>query len=195
MQSVMNGAKTFAPVKAASAAIAFFQKTNLFDHEPMQLPAACLVRSAAMRKFGLKSKNRKERFEWNQVVDFAGAYGVRHHEYCHLVVATMAVIMFGGMCRYDDAAGLLWSNIRFETYWSAFKITFNKHNYAQFRQGNKVLFASSPLSAVCHVRLLRELKTYTGGSEGLHMFRGFNGRLVAKCPRCTTPGPKKITYD
>jgi hypothetical protein len=30
----MNGAKTLVPVKAASAAIAFYQKINLFDHEP-----------------------------------------------------------------------------------------------------------------------------------------------------------------
>ena len=72
----MNGAKTFTPVKAASAAIAFFHKTNLFDHEPTQSPAAFVVRSAAMRKFGLNSKNRKEPFEWDQVVDFAEAYGV-----------------------------------------------------------------------------------------------------------------------
>ncbi len=85
MQSVMNSAKTFAPVKAASAAIAFFKKTNLFDHELTQSPAACLMRNAAMRKFGLNAKNRKEPFEWDRVVDFAEAYGVRHQGYCHLV--------------------------------------------------------------------------------------------------------------
>jgi hypothetical protein len=34
LQSVMNDAKTFAPVKAASAAIASYQKINLFSHEP-----------------------------------------------------------------------------------------------------------------------------------------------------------------
>jgi hypothetical protein len=56
MQSVMNGAKTFALVKAASAAIAFYQKINLFNHEPTQSPAVCLVRGAAMRKFGLNPK-------------------------------------------------------------------------------------------------------------------------------------------
>jgi hypothetical protein len=33
LQSVMNGAKMFAPLKAASAAIAFYQKINLFDHD------------------------------------------------------------------------------------------------------------------------------------------------------------------
>ncbi len=52
-------------MKAASAAIAFYQKINLFDHEPTQSPAACLVRGAVTRKFGLNTKNRKEPFEWD----------------------------------------------------------------------------------------------------------------------------------
>jgi hypothetical protein len=34
LQSVADGAKTFAPVKIHSAAIAFFQKVNLFNHLP-----------------------------------------------------------------------------------------------------------------------------------------------------------------
>ncbi len=103
--------------------------------------------------------------------------------------------MFGGMCRYDDASGLLWRNVRFEEDVSAFEITFEKRKNAQYRQGNKELVASSPLSVVCPVRLLREMQIYTGGSEDFYIFRGFNGRLVAKSPRTTAPGPKKITYD
>ncbi len=120
-------------MKAASAAIAFFQKTNLFDHEPTHSPAVCLVRSAAMRKFGLNAKNRKEPFEWDQVVDFTKAYGVQHQGYCHQVVATMTVIVFGGMCRYDDASGMLWYNIHFEADGSAFEISSDKRKNAQFR--------------------------------------------------------------
>ncbi len=77
LQTVVNDAKSFAPVKAASAAIAFFQKVNFFDHEPTQSPAACLVRNASMRKFGLNPKIRKEPLEWDNVVLFAEAYGVR----------------------------------------------------------------------------------------------------------------------
>ena len=65
----------------------------------------------------------------------------------------------------------------------------------QYRQRNKVLVASSSLSAVCPVRLLRELQIYTGGSEEFFIFRGFNGRLVAKSQRTIAPGLKKITYD
>jgi hypothetical protein len=133
----MNNAKMIAQVKAASAAIAFFQKINLFDHDPTQAPAVCLVRSAATRKFGLTPKNPKDPFEWSHVVSFAEAYGVRHQGYCHLVVATMAVVMLGGMCRYDDASGLLWRNIRFEADGSAFEIIFDKRKNAQFRQGKR----------------------------------------------------------
>ena len=100
-------------------------------------------------------------------MDFAEAYGVGHRVFCYLVVAATKIVMFGGMCHYDDASGLLWSNIRFEADGSAFEITFDKRKNAQLRQGNKVLVASSPLSSVCHVRLLRELKTYTGRVRGI----------------------------
>jgi hypothetical protein len=139
----------------------------------------------------MNPNNNKEPFEWEQVASFVEAYGVRHQDYCHLVIATMAIVMFGGICRCDDTSGLLWRNVRFEEDKSAFEITFDKRKNAQYRQGNKVLVASSPLSAVCPVRLLRELQIYTGGSEDLYIFRGFNGRLVGKSPRTTAPGPKK----
>ena len=84
------------------------------------------MRSAATLRFGLKSENRKEPFEWDQALDFAVTYGVRHQGYCYLVIAKMAVVMFGGMCRYDNASGLLCSNIRFESDGSGFEITFDK---------------------------------------------------------------------
>ena len=195
LQSVANSAKTFAPVKAASAAIAFFQKVNLFDHEPTQCPAACLVRNAAMRRFGLNPKNRKEPFEWDNVVLFAEAYGVRQQGYCHLVVASITVIMFGAMCRYDDASGLRWRNLRFVEDGSGFEITIEKRKNCQYRQGNKVLVASCRDAVVCPMRLLLQLRAFTGGAEDLHVFRGFNGRLVAKNPGKTAPGPDKISYD
>ena len=79
-----NTANTFAPAKSTSAEIAFYQKINLFNHEPTQSPAVCVVRGAAMRKFSLNTKNQKEPFESDKVVDFAEAYGVRHQGYCHL---------------------------------------------------------------------------------------------------------------
>ena len=107
----------------------------------------------------------------------------------------MAVIMFGVMCRYDDASGLKWSNIRFVENGSGFGITFEKRKNCQYRQGNKVLVASCLDAVVCPLRLLLLLKAYTGGAEDLHAFRGFNGRLVVKNPGWTAPGPDKNTYD
>jgi len=107
----------------------------------------------------------------------------------------MAIVMFGGMCRHDDASGLQWKNVRFVADGSGHEITFDKRKNNQYRQGSKLLVASSPLSAVCPVRLLQELQIYTDGSKDLSLFCGFNGRLVAKSPRMTAPGPKNITYD
>jgi len=58
-----------------------------------------------------------------------------------------------------------------------------------------VLVASSPLAAVCHVWLMRELQLLsTDEAVDLHVFRGFNGKLVAKSPSATAPGLKRITY-
>jgi integrase len=110
-------------------------------------------------------------------------------------VATIVVVMFGGMCRYDDASCLMWRNIRLEADGRAFEITFDKRKNSQYRQGNKVLVTPLTNVAVCPARVLQRLRVYIGGVEGLYVFRGFNGRLVSKSPGSTAPGPTKITYD
>jgi hypothetical protein len=76
LQSVMNGVKTFAPVKATPTAIDFYQKISLFNHESTQSQVACQGRSAATQRFGWNAKKSKEPFDWDQVVEFALAYGV-----------------------------------------------------------------------------------------------------------------------
>ncbi len=78
---------------------------------------------------------------------------------------------------------------------SGFEITFEKRKNAHYRQGNKVLMASSPDAVVCPMRLLLQLRVCTGGKEDLHVFWGFIGRLVAKNPGRTAPEPDKIWYD
>ena len=37
-------------------------------------------------------------------MSFALAYGVHNQGYCHMVVAAMSVVVFGAMCRYNDAS-------------------------------------------------------------------------------------------
>ena len=73
---MVERSKSFAPVKSASAMIAFFQKVNMFDHLPTQSLAVDMVRQATARRFGLTPKGRKEPFTWSQVGAFAEAYGV-----------------------------------------------------------------------------------------------------------------------
>jgi hypothetical protein len=69
-------------VKSASAAIAFFQKVNMYNHLPTQSPAVSMVRQAATRKFALTPKGRKDPFQWTQVVSFALVYGM-HNQGCN----------------------------------------------------------------------------------------------------------------
>ena len=194
LQSVVERSNTFAPVKSASAAIAYFQKINLHHHLPTQSPTVGMVRQAATRKFGLTPKGRKEPFQWAQVVAFALEFGVRNRGYCHLVVASMAVVMFGGMCRYDDASHLRWRNVKFDSDGSCFHLSFEKRKNAQFRQGNRVTVAAATSGPVCPFKLLEMLYVHTGREEDAFVFRGFNGRLVKKSPERTSPGKECITY-
>ena len=102
LRSVVERSKSYGPVKSHSDDIAFYQKVNLFGHLSIRPPAVNMVRQVAARHFGLGARNRKEPFRWDQVVAFALVHGVNSGGYCHMVVASMAVVMFGAMCRYDD---------------------------------------------------------------------------------------------
>ncbi len=107
-------------------------------NHPTMAPEVCMVRTAAARKFGLAPKRVKEPFMWTDLVDFALLCGIKSQGYCHLVVATMAILSFGAMCRYNGVSRLKWGNIKFETNLSSFEITFDIRKNSQFRQGNKV---------------------------------------------------------
>jgi hypothetical protein len=150
-----------------------------------------------MRRFGLNIVSRKEPFEFDLLLRFAEAYGVRHHGCCHRVASKMAVVVCGGMYRCDDAPLLLWRrDVGFNADGSGFELSFNKRKNTQFGQGNTILVTSSPLGVVCPVRLLREMEMFTGRPEaGLHVFHGCIGRMVVKSPRTSAPGPTRIAYD
>ena len=61
---------------------------------------------------------------------FALGYGVYIWGYCHLVVASMLVVMFGGMCMYDDVNRLRLRNVQFEHGGSIFHLSFEKRKNA-----------------------------------------------------------------
>jgi hypothetical protein len=127
---------------------------------------------------------------------FATAYGVLQQGYCHLVVSSMAVLMFGGMCRYSDVSRLRWRNLQFDNDGNL-DVTFDHggRKNSQFRQGATVTVSAIPHAEVCPVRLLRELQKLVESDQDSFVFRGFNGRLVAKSPGKTTPYVERIKYD
>ncbi len=57
---------------------------------------------------------------------FALEYGVNNRGYCHLAVASMATVMFGGMCMSDDTSRLRWRNVKVELDGSIFHLSFEK---------------------------------------------------------------------
>ena len=114
------------------------------------------------------------------------------------MVATIAVVMFGAMCHYNDVSHLRWRNIRFELDGSSFEITFEMRKNAQFCQGNKVVVAAAkPDPSICRLLLLRSLQSFylRHDTEDNFVFRGFNGRLVQKIWVKTEPYKSLITYD
>jgi hypothetical protein len=105
----------------------------------------------------------------------------------------MAILSFGAMCRYSDVSRLKWKNINFESDLSSFEITFEIRKNAQFRQGNKVIVSANN-DLVCPLKLLLALKSVANPDVEDFVFRGFNGRLVAKNPGKTTPMLLAIKY-
>ena len=108
----------------------------------------------------------------------------------------MGVLMFGGMCRYSDVSRLRWRNLQFDDEGNS-DVTFDhgcRKNY-QFRQGATVTVSAIPRGEVCPVRLLRELQKLVESDQESFVFRGFNGRLVAKIPGKTQPCVEQIKYD
>ncbi len=156
-----------------------------------------MVQQAATRKFGLSHKNRKDPFKWAEVVMFTTAYGVLHEGYCHLVASSMAVLMFGGICRYSDVSCLLWRNLRFDDDGNL-EVIFDHgcRNNSQFKQGATVTVSTIPQGEVCPVRLLRELQKLIESDPESVVFKCFNDRLVAKSPGKTRqPYVERINYD
>ncbi len=126
----MDAANSYSTIKSALAFIAFFHKINLFTNHPTGAPEVCMVRTVAARKSRLSRKRVKEPFLWTQLIGFALLYGIHKQEYCHLVVATIAIVSFGAMCRFSDVSRLNWGNIDFASDHSSFT--------AHLRGGGKV---------------------------------------------------------
>jgi hypothetical protein len=90
----------------------------------------------------------------------------------------MAILSFGAMCRYSDVNRLKWGNIIFESDLSSFEITFEIRTNSQFRQGNKVLVATTK-DIICPLKCILKLKELdVNGTPSSPIFCGVSGRLV-----------------
>ena len=74
-------------------------------------------------------------------------------------------------------------------------LKYERRKSSQIRQGNNVLMSAIPHGDVCPARHLREDHKCVGSYPASFVFRGFNGRLVAKSPRKTQPYDAPIKYE
>ena len=78
-------------------------------------------------------------------------------------MASMAVVMFGAMCIYNDANRLRWCNVTIEPDGISFHLSFEKRKNAQFMHGNRVTVAAATEGPLCPLKLLRVMMLHTGG--------------------------------
>ena len=117
LQHVADSSISFSAVKYASAAIAHFQKINLYSHNPAMGQLASFVRNAAMRRLWLAPRSRKTPFTWNHILKCARVrWNSENPPYCYLVVVTLCAVSFGEMCRFSDAVSLKVDYIVFDTH-------------------------------------------------------------------------------
>ena len=111
---------------------------------------------------------------------FSTAYVVLHQGYCHLVLSSMAVLMFGGRWWDSDVSRLRWRNLRFDDDGNLdVNFAHGCRKNSQFRQRTSVTVSANPQGEACPVFLLRELEKLVESYLERFVFRGFNGRLVA----------------
>jgi hypothetical protein len=108
MQSVMNGTKTF--ICAGEGRVR--RDRLLLEDQPLRSRAHAVAGGLPGAQRGdaevrTKREESERTFRGGPSCGLRGSLREPTPGYCHLVVATMAVIIFGGMCRYDDASSLL----------------------------------------------------------------------------------------
>ncbi len=110
------------------------------------------------------------------MVSFALTHGVHSQGYCHLVVASTVVVMFGALCIYDDVSLLRWRNIKFDEGFGYFHKTLEKRKNEHYRQGSRVTVAATPEGLVCPLKLLWKMKLSTGAMRmGLYFGDSMEG--------------------
>lgn len=192
LQQRLEDSRTYAPVKAASAAIAMMHKVNAFDHRPTATLLPSLVRRAARRKFGIAATRDKEPLLWRDVMQLA-VHCAPTRPLCWACIALAALVCFAGFCRYNDAALLRWDHAVFSD--THLELTFTQRKNNQYKLKQRVRIARTPSAPVCVPSLLLAWRSRTMSSPSGPIFRGFDGRAANRDPAATPLLPNVLPYE
>ena len=154
---------TYAPVKAASAAI--FAAHDLAGFSAVtDHPSVNAVRSCAQRYLESSGgANRKDPLSLGLCLATASALTQpTSQSLLNLQVAAFIMVCFTGFLRYDDACNIFADEIRF--YDSHMEIFISKRKNDQFRKGSVICVAKGS-SHSCPVFLLQSLISRAGASS------------------------------
>lgn len=171
---VANTSKTYAPVKAASAAI--FSAHDLAIHESRTNSLICkITRQGLKRHFGMALTNKKDPVSTDIVIKFAGMFAPIFAAIVDLMFASNISLCFAGFLRYSDAMGVFVDEIMwFEHHFELF-IETRKNDQLRFGSVIVIAYGTTP---ACPGKLVSRLIA-EANLRGLHvpLFQGFNGRL------------------
>jgi integrase len=143
---------TFAPVKAASAAISTAHDLAGFGSSITAHPTVRCVRSAAQRILGMVPTNRKRPLPMSMAVRAAAALATAQAATADLLLATYIMVCFTGFLRYSDAVSIPRCGVQLFADRAELWVPRRKNDQA--RRGN-VITLSAGSGPACPVRLLR----------------------------------------
>lgn len=148
----MRNGLSFAPIKAASAAISTAHDLAGLGAAVTAHPTVSCVRKAAQRILGLTPVNRKRPLPLAMAVRTAIALSARAAPVTDLMLAAYIMVSYAGFLRYSDAISIPRSGVRLFADRAELWVPRRKNDQA--RRGDVITIASGS-GAACPVKLLR----------------------------------------
>lgn len=187
-----QGARSYAVVKTASAAIFAHHDLACAQNNPTKHPLCKAVRAGCKRTIGVAVHNRKEPLSLETVTAAVELLLTGDTPPPHKVMlAAFTATCFAGFLRYDDAARLLTRDVRFFPDHAVLFLEKRKND--QVRSGNLVYLARGT-SAACPVALLDRHIKGAALAPAAPLFQGFDGQAARRGGYATLNGAP-ISYQ
>jgi integrase len=170
-----KSAASYAPVKAASAAISTHLELRGVEERPTKSPICKAVRAAAKRRLGAAVQRRKEPLTVEVLVPIVEVLAPTGAPLHNLMLATYVMVSYAGFLRFNDTVQLRVKHVRLFEDMAELFLLGRKND--QFREGTVVKLAAGQ-TVVCPVALLRRFLAEAGWAGESPLFRDYDGHAA-----------------